>query len=147
MCSIYQCRVLLLLWMEMWWLFSSDFILLNLYLVCAILGTISMLLRPSHNVKLPKYWHWSLNLIIFPFIKILICRHSFFRLTTITSAFLLFSSNPFFRLSSLAIFNIRYKPPLFTAFNTVPSAHFKLFTLCQPALIFATMKKKHCFKV
>ena len=65
----------LLVWMKMYLFVSAHFILL---LTSATLDKISVLLRPSLHIQIPKYLNGSLCLSLFPLIKMLICGHSLF---------------------------------------------------------------------
>ena len=78
----------------------------------------------------------------------MICAHSLFRLTTITSVFLLFNPYPFLLLSSSVMSNNCGKSSLFSAINTASSAYLMLLTLCPPILIprypSMLLKSFHC---
>ena len=100
----------------------------------AFFDAISQLLCPSLHIQMPKYLHWFLNELSLA-TKELICAHSLFRLTTITSVFLLFNPYPFLLLSSSVMSNNCGKSSLFSAINTASSAYLMLFTLCPPILI------------
>ena len=80
--------------------------------------------------------------------KELICAYSLFRLTTITSVFLLFNPYPFLLLSSSVMSNNCGKSSLFSAINTASSAYLMLLTLCPPILIpgypSMLLKSFHC---
>ena len=97
-------RAPLLTWIKMCLFVYSEFFLCKLTFACAILDAISVLLRPSLDIKGAKYLNWSLCLSLSLSIKMLI---SLFRLSTITFVCLLFSSNPFFLLSFSTIFIIK----------------------------------------
>ena len=101
---------------------------LYLFFACATFYANSVLLCPSLDIKDPKYLNESICWSLFPLIKILIYGHSLFRLTTITSDFLLFNSNPFLLLSSSTMSNYCCKSSLFSAIiiNTVSSAYLVL---------------------
>ena len=91
------------MWLEMFFFVSTNFILEKIIFACAILDAISVLLRLSLDIKVPKYFYLThlldfISLNLFPMIKMFICRHSIFRLITITSVFLLFNFNSFFFL-------------------------------------------------
>ena len=84
-----------LIWIEMYFV-STEVIAWKSVFAFAILHKISVLLRRSHDIKVSKYLKWLLCLGLFLLMKMLICGHSLFRLTTIISVFLLLYSNPFF---------------------------------------------------
>ena len=69
-------------------------------------------------------------------IKMLICVHSLFQLTIITSVFLLFNYNPFLLLSSSRMSKNCCKFFfLFCAIHTVSAAYLNLLKMCPPTLI------------
>ena len=79
---------------------NIDFIFGKIFFVCSILDAVSVLLRPPHDINVLMYLNKSLCLSPVALIKMLICGHSFFLPTNITSVFLLFNSNRLLLLSS-----------------------------------------------
>ena len=113
----------------------------------AFFDAILRLLCPSLLIQVPKYLHWFLKELPLA-TKKLICAHALFRLTTITSVFLLFNPYPFLLLSSSVMSNNCGKSSLFSAINTASSAYLMLLTLCPPILIpgypSMLLKSFHC---
>ena len=107
---------------------NIDFILeKNAFFACAILHVISILLRPSFDIKVLKHLNWSLCFSLFTLIRMLICGHSLFRMTFYYDPFLLFS------FSTMS--NNCCKSSLLFTINTLSPAYCNLLTLCPSTLI------------
>ena len=85
------------------------FIFWNIIFACAILAEMYVLFLPSLETKAPRYLKWSLCLSLMLLIVMLMSGGSSLRLITITSVFLLFSSNPFSLLFDSTMFRSCYR--------------------------------------
>ena len=83
-----------------WYNANIDFIFGKIFFVCSILDAVSVLLRPPHDNNVLMYLNKSICLSPVGLIKMLICGHSFFLPTNITSVFSIFNSNRLLLLSS-----------------------------------------------
>ena len=104
-----------------------DFIFRKHVFTCPILGDISLSFRPSLEFKLPRYLKDSHCLSGVPLMKMLHFGVSAFRLTTITSVFLQFSSKPFLWLSLTTVSR--------RIWRSVSSAYLRLFIIFPPNLM------------
>jgi len=100
-----------------------------------ILDDISLSFRPSLDIKLPRYLKDLHCLSGDPLMKMLHVGVSAFRLTTITSVFLQFSSKPFLWLSLTTMSRRIWRSFSFSAISTVSSAYLRLFIIFPPNLM------------